>query len=413
MADIEINPVVRRLQFAGNTGLGPFAFNFNVLEETDLAVYKNETLLDLTSEYTVSLNADGTGSVTLTGSGDGTAVVPADYVTIIGGRLLERTTDFTTGGSLSAAALNNQLDSQVIMTQQMSERITRSLHTHPGDPDTDMEIPLVDDRASKLLGFDANGAPAVYNLLGLPDTAEFVSVQFTGGAGDQGTVSWNTDEETLDLIQNGAVLQLGQEVQYHCRNNTGSTIPNGTAVMATGTIGASGRITIAPMVADGSIAPRFFLGIATEDISAGDDGKVTHFGKVRGINTSGFAEGAVLWLDPAVGGGLTATEPTPPNLRIATAFVVSSKNNGTLFVRANQGHAIADSHDVEVDTPQTGDVLTYNSGRWQNHRFTTARLTDVDTTGKTNGSVLVYNSSTEKFTATTTLENQIIQGGTF
>lgn len=38
-------------------------------------------------------------------------------------------------------------------------------------------------------------------------------------------------------------------------------------------------------------------------------------------------------------------------------------------------------------------------------------LQDVDVTNKVNGSVLVYNSSTGKWTATQDLENQNINGG--
>jgi hypothetical protein len=161
------------------------------------------------------------------------------------------------------------------------------------------------------------------------------SVQFTGGTGTQGTVSWNADEETLDLIQDGATLQLGQEVQWHCRNNTASTIANGTPVMATGTLGASGRITIAPMGSTTQSNAMYFIGVATEDIAAGTDGKVTHFGKVRGVDTSGFSEGAVLYLDPTTDGAFTATEPTS-GMHIAAAFVVNSHAvNGTLAVRVN------------------------------------------------------------------------------
>ena len=55
MVDIPINPVARRVQFTGNTGTGPFAFTFNILENTDIDVYKNTTLLTLTS-HTVLLS---------------------------------------------------------------------------------------------------------------------------------------------------------------------------------------------------------------------------------------------------------------------------------------------------------------------------------------------------------------------
>ena len=167
------------------------------------------------------------------------------------------------------------------------------------------------------------------------DDVAFASVQLTGGSGSQGTMSWNTDEETVDLIQNGATLQVGQEVHWHCRNSTGSTIANGTPVMATGTIGASSRITIAPMGSTTQSNAKFFIGVATEDIAAGTDGKVTHFGKVRGIDTSAYSDGDVLYLDPTTDGGFTATEPTS-GMNIPAAFVVTSHASvGAIAVRVN------------------------------------------------------------------------------
>ena len=102
----------------------------------------------------------------------------------------------------------------------------------------------------------------------------------------QGEIAWNADEETADLGLNGAVLQLGQETHYHVRNSTGSLIPDGTAVMAVGTLGSSGRILIGLMDGSSIANAKFFLGITTEDIADGTDGKVTAFGKVRGISAT-------------------------------------------------------------------------------------------------------------------------------
>lgn len=165
------------------------------------------------------------------------------------------------------------------------------------------------------------------------DAAVFGSVQLTGGTSTQGTFSWNADEETVDLIQNGAVLQLGQETQAHCRNNTGSTLLNGTAVMATGTAGLAGRIKVTPMDASSSSNAKYLIGLVTQDIANGADGKVTVFGKVRGLNTSAWSDGDVLWCDPAVAGGLTATKPAT-GLALPIAFVVNSHATlGTLMVR--------------------------------------------------------------------------------
>ena len=47
MTDVPINPVTRRVQFTGNTGTGPYAFTFNILQASDIAVFKNSTTLTL------------------------------------------------------------------------------------------------------------------------------------------------------------------------------------------------------------------------------------------------------------------------------------------------------------------------------------------------------------------------------
>lgn len=166
MADIPINAIDRRIQFTGNTGTGPFAFSFNILADSDIVVYKNDTLLTLSTDYTISTSADGTGNVTLTGSGNGTALITTDFLTIVGGRQLARTTDFVTAGDLLASSLNEQLDSNVIMVQQLDEKIERTLRIDQSDVTADMVLPKKDDRANKTLGFDADGLPAVGEEIG-------------------------------------------------------------------------------------------------------------------------------------------------------------------------------------------------------------------------------------------------------
>ena len=193
-------------------------------------------------------------------------------------------------------------------------------------------------------------------------------VQLRGGTGTQGEMSWSTDEETVKLIMDGTTLYMGQDTFVHVRNNTASIITKGTAVYATGTLGASGRITVAPMIADGTIAGRLFIGLAAEDIAIGVDGQVCSYGKIRQINTNAYTDGDVLWISPTVAGQLTATEPTAPNLKIATAFVIHAATNGTLMVRAEQGTDLHSDQRVQVSGLTNNDVLTWNNTnqRWQN-----------------------------------------------
>jgi hypothetical protein len=212
-----------------------------------------------------------------------------------------------------------------------------------------------------------------------PLTGEYVQLDTTYNTTPvQGQIVWSQDDGTIDVgLNSNVVMQVGQEEFWFVKNQTGSTIPKGSAVRAAGTLGASGRILAAPMVADGSVPPRFFLGIAAEDILDGGEGYVTTFGKIRQLNTSSFTEGAVLWCNPAVAGGLTSTEPAAPNLKLAVAFVVrSNATSGVLAVRSETGSRVSDASDVQITSVADNDLLQYNTAtsRWENVAGTTTNI---------------------------------------
>jgi hypothetical protein len=148
MADYAISNVARRVVYT-NTGVGPYSFTFEVLANTDIAVYRGSTLLTLTTDYTVIINANGTGSVTLVVAGTGN-------ITIVGSRAIQRTSDYTTGGDLFASTLNTDLDSQTIYAQQVAETAERGLKAPVTDPtDIAMTLPAKDGRKGKVLAFDS------------------------------------------------------------------------------------------------------------------------------------------------------------------------------------------------------------------------------------------------------------------
>lgn len=151
----------------------------------------------------------------------------------------------------------------------------------------------------------------------------------------EGQLTWDTVEKTLSLGLNGGdvALQLGQEIHFRVRNNTGVQISNGTVCRFAGSLGNSGVLLAAPFLADGTYDSHVIMGVATENIPNGADGLVTYFGKVRGVNTSAFTDGQILYASPTVSGGFTATRPDAPNNVVTVAAVVSAANNGTLFVK--------------------------------------------------------------------------------
>jgi hypothetical protein len=136
------------------SGTGPYAFTFEILAASDIAVYKGDTLLTLTTDYSVTINANGTGSVTLV------TTAGTSNITIVGSKTIQRTTDFTTGGDFFANTLNNELDAQTIFIQQVAETAERGMKAPVTDPtDINMTLPRKADRAGKYLAFDANGNP--------------------------------------------------------------------------------------------------------------------------------------------------------------------------------------------------------------------------------------------------------------
>ena len=193
------------------------------------------------------------------------------------------------------------------------------------------------------------------------------TLQLTGGSGTQGTLSWNADEETVDLVQNGTTTPLNQATELHVKNQTGATIAKGTPVRASGTLGASGRILIAPMIANGTIEAKYFLGVTNEAIADGEDGKVITFGKIRSINTAAYTEGQTLWVSATTAGAFTTTRPVAPNLDLEVAIVINSHvNNGVIFVRSTVGHYLGTAHDVNISSVAENDLLVYKTNRWVN-----------------------------------------------
>jgi hypothetical protein len=233
----------------------------------------------------------------------------------------------------------------------------------------------IETDAASLRGKYGNGVSAwsalPYTELG--QRPDFEAVQFNIAAAvdpiADGQLAWSVDEGTLELGKGGISNYIGQETMVLCRNASNTVaIPKGTAVMFAGTLGASGRIKVAPMVANGTMPGYVFFGVTDQAIAGAADGYVSVFGKIRGVNTSAYVDGDILWCNPAVAGGFTKVEPQAPNLKLAVAAVLRAANNGTIFVRWTTGARLQDLHDVEANgTKNDGDTLVWNtsSNRWE------------------------------------------------
>lgn len=137
-------------------------------------------------------------------------------------------------------------------------------------------------------------------------------------------MEWNPADDTLNLHHSdGVTQQMGQELYARITNTTGVTIPNGTVIGID-----PGTTSYIEFIADGSIPPITIVGVSTQDIPNNTQGRITVWGQVRDIDTTGtpFGEtwlaGEILYVSPTVAGGFTNVKPTAPNLSMPIAQVL-------------------------------------------------------------------------------------------
>ena len=183
----------------------------------------------------------------------------------------------------------------------------------------------------------------------------------------RGQLNWDDADATLNLgMEWGVVQQVGQEVFARVKNVTGTTIPNGTVV---GFAGAStDALQVAPYLADGSQPSLHILGVMTHELpDSGDKGYATVWGFVRGIDTSAFSQGDILYASPTTAGGLTNVKPTAPhNVIPVAACLVSGVTNGVVFVRPTieQQRFYGTFSDTTTQTPSaiyTPNAITFST----------------------------------------------------
>ena len=249
-----------------------------------------------------------------------------------------------------------------------------------------------------MTGLTVNGDITVTetsNLNVVTATTIDFDINYTGSSAE-GRLSWNGDDGTLDLGMGGGNVtqQIGQEIYYRVKNQSGTTISNGRVIRNAGAVGASGRILGEYMIADGTYPFAKTLGIATEDIANGDDGFVTEFGVVRGIDTTGslygesWSDGDVLYVSPTIPGGLTAVEPNAPNQVLEMGVVLNADINGSIFVDRHLSTKLGDISDVQTTGATNGDLIIYNSATtvWEYSKVLTGDYDingDLDVTGDT------------------------------
>jgi hypothetical protein len=227
--------------------------------------------------------------------------------------------------------------------------------------------------------FNNSDTVIVNNNFSQPVDSLFFKTSVSPNNVDTAKMRWDYELGTVVLgMYDKVPNEIGFKNFWLVKNQTGSTITKGSIVYANGTVGASGRITVAKFIANGTIDAKLLLGITAHDLSNGEDGYVISFGKIRQVNTDTFAAGALLYPSPTTAGVWTDVEPVAPNIDMPIGFCINSHiNNGTISIRVASGYALHELHDVAITSPSANASLYYSGGLW---RDTTAALLVSDTT---------------------------------
>ena len=185
-----------------------------------------------------------------------------------------------------------------------------------------------------------------------------------------------TYDDALNQVRlSVAAPDVARTVYQTAVNQGTTTLLKGTPVYISGSVGASGKLTVSTSsyINDSQSSKTF--GFMAEDVIAGAEGQVITEGLLSGINTTGAADGDAVWLG-ANGAKLygLANKPEAPNHLVFLGIVVrgGQENTGSIFVKIQNGFELEELHDVLIQNPQNLNALVWNSTTsvWENYDLT-------------------------------------------
>lgn len=215
--------------------------------------------------------------------------------------------------------------------------------------------------------------------------------------GQTARMEWNTADDTLNLHHSdGVTQQMGQELYGRILNNTGVTIPNGSCL---GINPATNSYVL--FIADGTLSPITIVGVTTQDIPDGTQGRITVWGRVRDIDTTGtpFGEvwvaGDILYVSTTIAGGFTRVKPTAPNLSMPIAQVITvNATTGQIAVRPTIEQQLFYGSFVKTTDQVPSAVNTANTITWDS-----SLIANGVSIGAPTSRIVVANAGLYKFSA--------------
>jgi len=146
-----------KVSYTATASQTTFAYTFKIFADADLKVYVNDVLKTLTTDYTVTnAGVTGGGNVIF-----GTGRTASEIITIERVITATQLTDYVENDPFAAETHENALDKLTMLAQQNESASNNSVRAPTTDVNPNMLLDKAATRATKMLGFDADGDPVM------------------------------------------------------------------------------------------------------------------------------------------------------------------------------------------------------------------------------------------------------------
>ena len=222
------------------------------------------------------------------------------------------------------------------------------------------------------------------------------------------------DPATSDLIYDtnvsGVTINIGQQTVVRAKNTSGAQINKGKFVRIYGGSGSFPVIQLADWAAETGSANT--IGAVMQNVAQNGFTYVLLNGILDGVNTNNsiYNDGDLLFLSSS--GDFTKNQPLPPKHAVRLGQVVRAQtNNGSIFVKVDNGYELGELHDIYTGSVANGDLLIYNTSltAWNNSKTlsgsytVSGSITASNFVGDLNGTASLSSDLTNKLKLVSTL----------
>ena len=188
------------------------------------------------------------------------------------------------------------------------------------------------------------------------------SIDFTGTGVVATTVG---NAVTVDITQSTS----SNTIILEARNQTGASIPIGSVVYISGGDSSGNVLYISLSTAASEAGSTKTVGVTAETIANNSSGTVVLEGFVEGLDTDGLSAGQTLWLSDTPGQWQGSPPPPTPSHAVFVGYASRiQQNNGSIFVKIQNGYELEELHDVLITNVTEGQIIAWDNanGYWKN-----------------------------------------------